>query len=85
MGSRVNTTMSSWAMKQPEDLGSLQTPEAGRTSRNLLLASTMSNASFDTSGTTYATPEDNKGNTVVSPIPRRLPQYPCVTQHQGNI
>ena len=77
--------MSSWAMKQPEDLKSLQTPEAGRTSRHLLVASTMSNASFDNSGKTYPTPADNKENTVVFPIPHRLPQYPCVTQHQGNI
>jgi hypothetical protein len=59
--------MSSWAAKQPEYLKPPQTPEAGRASQHLLVASTMSNASFATIGTTYATPADNNKNTVVPP------------------
>jgi hypothetical protein len=59
--------MSSWAAKQPEYLKPPQTPEAGRASQHVLVASTMSNASFATIGTTYATPADNKENTVAPP------------------
>jgi hypothetical protein len=39
-------------------LKTLQIPEARRTSRHLLVASTTSNASFATSGTTFATAAD---------------------------